>query len=376
MPQPCDRSKVRGFTLIELLVVIAIIAVLIALLLPAVQSAREAARRAQCVNNLKQIGLGCHNYESAQGSFPVGGVSTKNSDWTHESCLTWRALILPQMEQNNVFNAINLGVNMRSDNAYDGGAGYTAWVTVTSSWLCPSDGKNGDGLLPLGTAANPTGQFTQSAPPIDPKTGQPATVVSIANYSGSFGDNYAGGSLNGGLPWETPPTLTVLPPGTARIGYHGYWGTNRGLPDGFTYGAGQLRGIFDYGTAQTVTIAGISDGTSNTILAGEALPEKTAELAFFVTNGGTAGTTVPINFDSNTFPATDPTCNQMWQNPSAPMGCRFQASGKGFKSRHPGGVNLLFCDGSVHFIKNSIAMPTYCALGSRNGGEVLSSDSY
>jgi prepilin-type N-terminal cleavage/methylation domain-containing protein/prepilin-type processing-associated H-X9-DG protein len=376
MPQSRDRSEVRGFTLIELLVVIAIIAVLIGLLLPAVQKVREAAARMQCTNNLKQIGLACHNYLDSFGSFPLGGVSTSKSDWAHESCLTWRALILPQMEQNNVYNALNLGVNPRSDNAYDGGAGFTSWMTVTSTWLCPSDGMNGNGLLPLGSSANPNGQFTQSTPPLNPSTGQPATMVSIANYSGSFGDNYAGGPLNGGLPWETPPDVVTLAPGTARIGYHGYWGTNRGLPGGFTLGAGQLRGIFDYGTGQVVTMAGITDGTSNTILAGEVLPEKTASNAFYVTNGGTAGTTVPINFDSNTFPATDPSCNQKWEGASTPMGCRFQATAKGFKSRHPGGVNMLFCDGSVHFLKNSISHPTYCALGSRNGGEVVSSDAY
>jgi prepilin-type processing-associated H-X9-DG protein len=111
-------------------------------------------------------------------------------------------------------------------------------------------------------------------------------------------------------------------------------------------------------------------------MVGEVLPEKTANSAFYVTNGGTAGCTVPINWDSNTFPAADPSCNQKWEGANTPTGCRFSAAAKGFKSRHPGGVNFLFADGSVHFLKNSISRVTYCALGSRNGGEIISSDAY
>jgi prepilin-type N-terminal cleavage/methylation domain-containing protein/prepilin-type processing-associated H-X9-DG protein len=368
MPLSRVPSARRGFTLIELLVVIAIIAVLIALLLPAVQSAREAARRAQCVNNLKQIGLALHNYEGSNGSFPLGGVSTPASNWGKESCLTWRALILPQLEQGNLYNALNLGINPSSpSNTYDKGAGFTAWVTVAGSWLCPSDGLNGNGKLPLGTAANPTGQFTQGTTPVDPSTGQPTTIVSVANYAGSFGDNYAGGPLNGGLPWETRPG-TNPPAGQPRIGWDGYWGTN--------HSGGSLRGFFDYGTAQVATIASTTDGLSNSIMVGEVLPEKTANSAFFVTNGGSAGTTVPINFDSNSYPATATNCNQRWEGASTPLGCRFSASAKGFKCRHPGGANFLFADGSVHFLKTSISMPVYCALGSRNGGEVVSADAY
>src|SRR5262245_9570190 len=123
MPPSRRPHARRGFTLIELLVVIAIIGVLIALLLPAVQQAREAARRIQCVNNLKQIGIALHNYHDTNGSFPLGGVSTPSSAWARESCLTWRALILPQMEANTVFNALNLGINpSNGSNAYDRGA--------------------------------------------------------------------------------------------------------------------------------------------------------------------------------------------------------------------------------------------------------------
>src|SRR5262245_58340939 len=103
-------TRRRGFTLIELLVVISIIAVLIALLLPAVQSAREAARRAQCVNNLKQIGIALHNYHDQNGSFPLGGVNygATSAGWTAgvTNALSWRALILPQLEQGNVYNAL------------------------------------------------------------------------------------------------------------------------------------------------------------------------------------------------------------------------------------------------------------------------------
>jgi prepilin-type N-terminal cleavage/methylation domain-containing protein len=137
----------RGFTLIELLVVIAIIAVLIGLLLPAVQAAREAARRIQCVNNLKQVGLALHNYHSANGSFPLGGVQ-KGFLWDGQSnCLNWRALVLPYLEQGNLSNAINFNVTITA-NDVDGGAGFTAWMTVPAAFLCPSDGQYQAGGLP------------------------------------------------------------------------------------------------------------------------------------------------------------------------------------------------------------------------------------
>ena len=132
----------RGFTLIELLVVIAIIAVLISLLLPAVQSAREAARRAQCTNNLKQVGLAMHNYESAQGTLPPG---VKGCCWG-----TWLMFILPYIEGNNQFNAFNFVGNDRYENLgiqtgqfrYGGSTNTTVTYTHITAYLCPSDGNN------------------------------------------------------------------------------------------------------------------------------------------------------------------------------------------------------------------------------------------
>lgn len=384
MPSQTSRrsGSLRGFTLIELLVVIAIIGVLIALLLPAVQAAREAARRAQCTNNLKQIGIAIHNYLDRYGVVPPGGITginTSGSVWDgRANLLSWRALILPELEGGNIFNSINLSVETSGSNPHDQGAAYTIWVTVVTTFLCPSDGKNsagGTGLLPWGGANggnNAFGQWPAGNTPFDPFRNQFCTVVPVSNYAGSFGDNYAGGSLNGGLPWETPPNVTVLPPGAVRIGWHGYWGTDRGLPGGFTRGSGSLRGFFDYTTIQTVRLASVTDGTSNSIIVGEVLPVRAADSNLYHMNGSTAGTTVPLNWNSNTVPADAPNCLHQWQNSTAPLGCRYSAAAKGFVSEHPGGANFLFADGSVRFLKQSINHVTYNAMGSRAGNEVIS----
>jgi prepilin-type N-terminal cleavage/methylation domain-containing protein/prepilin-type processing-associated H-X9-DG protein len=369
----------RGFTLIELLVVIGIIAVLIGLLLPAVQSIREAGRRIQCANNLKQIGLALHHYHDSFGVFPPGGITgfkprgrvmddqTWGTIWK-ANWLSWRALTLPQMEQNPLYNGINF--DMQADRGEVSSSLYTLYTTVMRTWLCPSDATNGGGLLPQGGA---DGQWGGSS--IDPATGQPGSVTLVANYAGSFGDNYCGGPLNGGLPWETYP-IDNLPPGRPRIGWHGFWGTSLGPPPNFVIGGGQLRGVFDYLTLQTVRLASISDGTSNTLMVGEVIPSRRADSNFWESNGGTAGTTVPLGWNSNTFPTSDPLCENNWDGVDAPVGCRFSAAAKGFVSMHPGGANFLFADGSVKFLKNGISLATYCALGSRNGGEVVSADAY
>jgi len=135
----------RGFTLIELLVVIAIIAVLIALLLPAVQAAREAARRSQCVNNLKQIGLAMHNYHSTINSFPLGASSNPQSPGSYASWANWsaQALLLGYMEQTAIYNAINFSYAPE----WSGNPAYainsTAYLSVINTYLCPSDGNAG-----------------------------------------------------------------------------------------------------------------------------------------------------------------------------------------------------------------------------------------
>jgi prepilin-type N-terminal cleavage/methylation domain-containing protein/prepilin-type processing-associated H-X9-DG protein len=376
------RANRRAFTLIELLVVIAIIAVLIALLLPAVQSAREAARRAQCVNNLKQIGLGMANYVDTFGSYPPGGITkvtaTNPGDpWSSlANSLNWRAMVLPMMEAGSAYNAINFSIN-----ANDGGAAsaamYTAYTVSFATFLCPSDGTNGNGKLPNGQLGpdNPKGQYCNQV--LDPTTGKSTAWVPVSNYAGSFGDNYCGGILcKGCLPWETWTTTGVVPLGKPKIGWDGYWGTSFGPPDGFTAGAGTMRGFFDYrGTQTPPNIASVTDGTSNSIVVGEVMPSRAADSNFWFQNGGIHGVTTPINWNSNTTQVNTAGCTSNdWQGPV--LGCRFGAAAKGFVSLHPGGANFGFGDGSVRFLKQTIAMPVYCALGSRAGGEVVSSDAY
>jgi prepilin-type N-terminal cleavage/methylation domain-containing protein/prepilin-type processing-associated H-X9-DG protein len=373
----------RGFTLIELLVVIAIIAVLIALLLPAVQAAREAARRAQCTNNMKQIGLACMNYESSQGCYPPGAISfsasSGQSGWSG-NFFTWAVLILPQIEGNTTYNAINTSMGIGGGGpaaTTDTGEAYSAYLAVPKVFICPSDADVGPGgTLPWAGPypyATPLGQSPAFNPPTNPATGAISQVVPVIDYAMSFGDNCAGCGLCDCLPWETPGATGQLPAGQTRRGWPGYWGTSHANAAGI---GGTLRGFADYSTMQIATIASVTDGTSNSILVGEVLPIQDANNAFWTSTGSASGTTIPIGWNSNSYPASGAACNGAWQSASAPLGCRYSASAKGFKSYHPGGANMLFGDGSVHFLKTSINGLTYNALGSRNGGEVISSDSY
>lgn len=342
----------RGFTLIELLVVIAIIGVLIALLLPAVQSAREAARRAQCTNNLKQMGLAMHNYESANGAFPpakiysatTSGITATNDVGGAGFVLNTTAftLILNYIEQgamSNAYNfmlpscpATNAGVNMTP---VGGAASYLANTTVTSSvlaaYLCPSD-------------SDPYG-------PRNPST------ASVTN-----------GPYNG---FRSQRSNYILPCGRYYEAYNGR--TLNGRPaDG---------GVFA-GSDLSTTIAAIRDGTSNTTLVLETKFEKTnrdygaywgqglwTSTHAIVYNSVVGGTSYSSNWAS-TMPNGAATLAQVNPNPKR-LGYAWSIG-----SRHSGGVNTAFADGSVKFIKDSINGSIWFGINTISGGEIISSDSF
>jgi prepilin-type processing-associated H-X9-DG protein len=247
-----------------------------------------------------------------------------------------------------------------------GAVAFTVWMTQHSSFLCPSDGRNQNGFRTFGAYDPVNGQWPAFGTPLDPSTGQPARLVGIANYSGSFGDNYCIGYLTGtGGPWETP-FGSDPPPGTPRIGWPDFWGT--------ALGNGTLRGFFDFGTNQVAKIADTTDGTSTSIIVGEALPYQDAMNSLWGFNRGTLGMTVPLNWRTSDVPGVNG-CAAVFDVLTA-WNCRYAYSFKGFKSEHPGGANFLFADGSVKFVKQTIQHRIYCALGSRNGGEVISSEDF
>ncbi|MDR3637859.1 MAG: DUF1559 domain-containing protein [Isosphaeraceae bacterium] len=330
----------RGFTLIELLVVIAIIAVLIALLLPAVQSAREAARRAGCVNNLKQLALAASNYADVNGVLPGDSYSSStNPTWNDMSAL---ARITPYFEQQAVFNGTNF-----SQHAYDTG-NLTALGTGLSVLWCPSD---------------PT--VSQSAP--NPTAGLPAGTwnVQFASYGGCAG------------PWD--PNWYVWARSRDVAAYEQQLTTMYGL-------------IYDN---SAVSVAQITDGTSNTILFGELAHGALAGPSASSFNEWLQG----MNVDGWAFSGSD--APNAFRRATAAQSLAALLGDAG--SFHPGGCNFAFADGSVKFLKDSIpcwktdpnflnlpdglAVPggfdwgstkpqVYQALTTRASGEVVSADQY
>jgi prepilin-type N-terminal cleavage/methylation domain-containing protein/prepilin-type processing-associated H-X9-DG protein len=326
MPTP---KRTRGFTLIELLVVIAIIAVLIALLLPAVQAAREAARRSQCVNNLKQLGIAMHNYHDTVGTFPIGLMGFRSINGyklgtAANNRRTWAWLILPYLEQGTLSNAINFSLPF-NNHVHD-----TAVRAIPWTFLCPSDPNMG--FVDVGTYP-----------------------VRKVNYMANWGNTH--------YYQDYPQTPSINPFAGPLV--TGDSAAFRGAP---------------FAMDKSFGIQTFNDGTSNTLLMSEVkvgLPNGSSQdhrgdVFNDDFNGAMFNGYTPPN---STFPdyasggcqypfGTNPPC--LSKTPT------FNAA----RSYHAGGVNALMGDGRVQFFKSAINYVTWRALSTTQGGEVTSADQY
>lgn len=342
------RARVHrpAFTLVELLVVIAIIGILIALLLPAVQAAREAARRSQCNNNLKQIGLAVQNYIDANKTFPQCYLG-RGTAGTSQICYgrSWMFAILPYTEESQLYNMSNyflpLGDGTPGTPAYNVNTAVSQ--TVVRGWMCPSDTNNGDGIMTTGRSD--AGNVA---------VGGVATPRAVQNYKGCCGSNW-GGPNN--FSWGADPICNyTFPRG-------GYW---PGSADGLDQGG---NGIFERNWSNIATawvpLSGVTDGTSNTFLAGEAVPAWSGWTWWWNSNATTATCGIPLNYKSLAITTSGGTKTLESQSGNWP-------NNYSFYSRHAGpGANFAYADGHVSFIQDTVDLTTYRYLGNRGDEQAI-----
>jgi prepilin-type N-terminal cleavage/methylation domain-containing protein/prepilin-type processing-associated H-X9-DG protein len=342
----------RGFTLIELLVVIAIIAVLIALLLPAVQAAREAARRIHCTNNLKQIGLAIHNYNDSVGALPLGcAVTFDRAGNPIFSGWGVTARILPYMEGTNVFNACNFSL------ANETPQNDTAMRYGVATYMCPSDGHNQEIFVDDGQPRNNANYAFNRGDwyvwGVSPSAPQPSSPFR-ANYSvrlAAVTDGLSNTMFSAEVKTHTPYLLNCTGLTYAPIGPQPIptpFDNPASIPQ-YTSCSGSIAELrLDSGHAEW------EDG-------------NTSQAGF--TTAWPPNKVTPASFNGTSAPDADLIAFR--EENGGPTFAAITA-----RSYHPGGVNVLLGDGSVRFVKSTINGLMWRALGSVNGGEVISADAY
>jgi prepilin-type N-terminal cleavage/methylation domain-containing protein/prepilin-type processing-associated H-X9-DG protein len=333
-------SKHRpGFTLIEILVVSALIALLVALLLPAVQAAREAARRIQCANNLKQIGLACHSYHDQFGSFPPGNFAADDGSYSG-TWWGWADGILPGLEQAPLFNAINFGFSSADP------PNVTILQTLLSSYSCPSDSSGSALRLVPGVDAS----YSRSG------------IAAPSNYAACSGDTKTGTVFDG----YSGDTTSLSGPEWA------------GWPWAATLGCkGTFRGIFgDCSKGRVVRLAEVTDGSSHTFLAGEQVCSMHAYIAWPVNTWTYGSTVIPLNWETSLHAGeqeADGTVCEFGRAYEQAPHCHYNWSyAIGFRSLHPLGANFTMADGSVRFVRETMDHRIYNVLGTRAASEIVS----
>ena len=366
-PLPRNLSR-KGFTLIELLVVIAIMGVLVALLLPAVQASREAARRASCANNLKNLALAVLGYHDQWNNFPISEdssaypprhcdeLSGEEQEYVKEEDDPWRfpenmldgggwiVRVLPQLDEQPLYDRLRVGMKgvwrgEKSGFNLDQADFRSALATQPQVLVCPSEEYAGP--------RNDQNPYTNWA-----EVPNSFCTVATTCYKGNVGDS-AFESSDDSPPFDSPP---------------GFWSGSPEHPKSSCYNSIEGFGVlwrYSYYRGG-VKLGEVTDGTSRTLLVGEASPEDQNSAAF-MSDGDWATAGLQLNFD---WAASD-YCLQGPRDPNSAVCWQIM---RGFRSDHPGGVQFAFVDGSVRLISDDIDHPSYRALSTRARGELVNVD--